>query len=248
VDRYTTTRRLMRPVTAWRRRRMEHQPLPFNRAVFEAQAYRPAMRRFFHAAHEDPELLIDVDLPEGAVVLDVGAYQGQWSGRVLARADARGPSSLRLHAFEPEPGIVEQLHASLGGDERVVIHPFGLAGADRAQELTLAGPGSTLFGTGSTREVIGTKRVPLRDVDAVLRELGIERVDLAMVNIEGGEFELIDRLHETGWLARTGTMLVQFHEFAPRAHAGRRRNRRQLGATHRCTWAYPWVFERWDPR
>jgi hypothetical protein len=32
---------------------MERQPLPFNRAVFEANAYSPAMRRFFYAAREN---------------------------------------------------------------------------------------------------------------------------------------------------------------------------------------------------
>ena len=25
-------------------------------------------------------------------------------------------------------------------------------------------------------------------------------------------------------------------------------NRHQLAETHRCTWDYPWVYERWDPR
>jgi hypothetical protein len=43
-------------------------------------------------------------------------------------------------------------------------------------------------------------------------------------------------------------VIVQFHEFAPGAYRGRRRNRRALAETHRCTWSYPWVYERWDPR
>lgn len=227
---------------------MEHQPLPFNRAVFEANAYRPAMRRFFHAVRETPDLLVDVDLLEGAVVLDVGAYKGQWALRVLERADARGPSELHLHAFEPEAGAVDELREAVAQDGRVEVHPFGLAGVDRVETMALAGPGSTVFVDTAASDEFGIVEVPLRDVDAVLSELAVERIDFAKINIEGGEFELIDRLHETGWLERTGTVIVQFHEFAPGAHRGRRRNRRQLAATHRCTWDYPWVFERWDPR
>ena len=65
--------------------------------------------------------------------------------------------------------------------------------------------------------------------------------------IEGGEYELIDRLHESGWLPRTGVVIVQFHEFTPDAHRARRRNRARLARTHTCVWNYPWVFERWDP-
>jgi FkbM family methyltransferase len=227
---------------------MERQPLPFNKAVFEANAYSPAMRRFFYAARADPDILVDVDLPPGGVVLDVGAYAGHWARRLLDRAEARGQHDLRLHAFEPASDALAQLRSSLGADERVEVHPFGLAGADRVETMTLAGPGSSIFASSATPDSFGTDEVPLRDAAGVLAELDVETVTFAKINIEGGEFELLDRLHETGWLGRIGTVLVQFHEFAPHAHAGRRRNRRQLAATHRCTWSYPWVFERWDLR
>ena len=246
VDRFTTTRRLLTPVTAVRRRRMERQPLPFNRAVFEANAYSPAMRRVFHAARADPDILVDVDLPPGSVVLDVGAFEGHWAQRFLDRAAARGQQDLRLHAFEPERGAVKHLRSTVGADPRVEVHPFGLAGADRVETMTLAGPGSTVFAFSATPDSFGTDEVPLRDVAGVLTELDIDTITFVKINIEGGEFEVIDRLHDTGWLARTGTLLVQFHEFAPHAHRRRRRNRRQLAATHHCTWSYPWVFERWD--
>jgi FkbM family methyltransferase len=226
---------------------MERQPLPFNRAVFEANAYRPSMRKFFYANRE-ADILTDVDLPAGAVVLDVGAFEGHWARRVLDRAAARGSEDLHLHAFEPELGAVAHLRSSFGDDARVAVHPYGLAGADREATMTFAGPGSTIFGGRATPESFGTDEVPLRDVADVLTELRIDTVAFAKINIEGGEFELIDRLHETGWLPRIGTVLVQFHEFAPHAHRGRRRNRRQLSASHRCTWCYPWVFERWDLR
>jgi FkbM family methyltransferase len=246
MDRFTATRRLLAPLTALRRRRMERQPLPFNRAVFEANAYRPSMRRFFYAAREQPEILVDVDVPSGGVVLDIGAFEGHWARRVVDRATARGVPGLRLHAFEPVQGALAKLRASFADDERVVVHPFGLAGADRTETLTLAGPGSTVFRSAATS--FGHDEVPLRDVAGVLAELALDEVAFAKINIEGGEFELLDRLHDTGWLPRISTLLVQFHEFAPGAHRGRRRNRRQLAESHRCTWCYPWVFERWDRR
>src|SRR4051794_17992246 len=90
VDRYQTKRQLLRPLTAWRRWRNQDTK-PFNLAVYEAHDYRPSMRRFFAASRAQPDILIDVDLPEGAVVLDVGAYEGEWCQRVLGRAEARGP-------------------------------------------------------------------------------------------------------------------------------------------------------------
>ncbi len=248
MDLYTTKRRLMRPVTAWRRHRWSARCSPFTRAIYEAQDYRPSVRQFFKASARQPDILIDVDLREGAVVLDVGAFVGEWSQRIVERAAERGPHDLQIHAFEPEPSSIKRFGQSVGQDARVHLHPFGLGGRDRAEQLAIDGPASSVYVNPAATDVFGSTEVQVRDVHAVLTSLAIERIDLLKVNIEGGEFELLDRLHETGWLARTGAVIVQFHEFAPNAYSGRRRNRRQLAETHACTWDYPWVYERWDPR
>jgi FkbM family methyltransferase len=247
VDWYTTKRQLLRPLTAWRRRRAARLG-PINPAVFEAFDYRPAMFRFYKASHANREILFDVDLPEGAVVLDVGAYEGNWSKRVLERAAAKGPSDLRIHAFEPAPGAIDVYRAAVGGDPHVELHAYGLSGRDRVERMALAGLGSSIYVDPSAPKSLGSAEVEFRDVDAVLTSLAVDQVDLVKINIEGGEYELLDRLHETGWLARTRCVIVQFHEFAPDAYRGRRRNRRQLSETHRCTWRFGWVYERWDPR
>jgi FkbM family methyltransferase len=245
VDRYTTKRRLLRPVTAFRRWRRGSHLSPYTRQVYEAHDYRPSMRRFFQASREHPDILIDVDLPDGGTAVDVGAFVGEWSERILARADARGVRDLRIVAFEPEPHALDELRAGVGQDPRVEIFEFGLAGSDSVQQMAIDGPGSSVYvGPGA----LGLTEISLRDADAALAAASVERIDFLKINIEGGEFELIDRLHETGWLARTGTILIQFHEFGPDAYAGRRRNRAQLAQTHRCTWNYTWVYERWDPK
>ncbi|MGH9026660.1 MAG: FkbM family methyltransferase, partial [Acidimicrobiia bacterium] len=94
--------------------------------------------------------------------------------------------------------------------------------------------------------MFGRAPVQLRDVVGVLEELGIDHVDLLKVNIEGGEFELFDRLNETGWLPRMRVVSVQFHEWHPKAYRRRRAVRRALRRDHREVWNYPWVWELWQ--
>jgi FkbM family methyltransferase len=195
-------------------------------------------------ARDNPNLLVDADLPAGAIVLDVGAYIGRWTQRLFMRADELDQRDLRVLAFEPESNAIQLFRERFADDPRVELLPFGLGARDRTEQLAISGPGSSIFAAADER---GDAQIELRDVDAVLRSQGVDRLALVKINIEGGEFELLDRLHETGWLARTGTVIVQFHEFAPDAYRARRRNRRQLAETHTCTWCYPWVFERWDP-
>jgi FkbM family methyltransferase len=238
MDRYAARRRLLRPVTAVRRRRAGDLN-PYTRAVYEAHDYRPAMLRFFEATRADPDLLFDIDLAEGDVLLDVGAFVGDWTARML-----RDAPRVQVLAFEPEPSALERFGERID-DPRVVLLPYGLGGRTRRERLVLGGPGSSVFTQPGD---FGSTDIELRDVADVLASHDVERVKVAKVNIEGGEFELIDRLHETGWLARIDTMIVQFHEFGPDAHRARRRNRRQLAETHHCSWNYSWVNERWDAR
>lgn len=246
-DRYAAKRWVSRPLTALRRQRAGELNR-VTRSMYEAHDYRPAIRRFVEASRHDPDLLVDVDLPPGAVVLDVGAFVGEWAERIVRRADGRHQGDLQVHAFEPEPNACQKLAAGIGRDPRVHLHRFGLAAHDRGEQLAVGGPGSSIFLAADTPGFTGRVAVELRDVAAVLPSLELDRVALAKINIEGGEFELIDRLHETGWLARIDVLLIQFHEFAPGAYRGRRRNRRQLTETHREVWSYPWVYERWDRR
>lgn len=232
------TRALLRPVTAVRRHRAKRLE-GINVGVFEANAYRPSFLRFYHASKKAP-ILVDVDVPPGGLVFDVGAFDGGWTQRFLKHADREGRADLRLIAFEPDPSSVARFRVV---DPRVDVRAYGLAESDQMVQMALAGQGSTIYAEAGD---LGFTTVELRDVASVLE--GETRLDFVKVNIEGGEFALIDRLHETGWLQQTGTIIVQFHEFLPRAHRLRRRARRLLSETHDCTWDFPWVYERWDQR
>jgi len=74
----------------------------------------------------------------------------------------------------------------------------------------------------------------------------IDEIDVLKINIEGGEYDLIDRLDQAGWLPRIRIVLVQFHEWHPKAYRRRRTNRRALQRHHREVWGYPWVWEQWQ--
>jgi hypothetical protein len=61
MDRYQTRRKLMRPVTASRRRRARDFG-PGMRTMLEAHDYRPSLRRFVEASRRNPQILVDVEL------------------------------------------------------------------------------------------------------------------------------------------------------------------------------------------
>jgi FkbM family methyltransferase len=232
---YTIKKTLLWPRTAIRRRSSKDLDR-VGRAMFEVQYYRRAMYDFVAASAEKPDLLVDADLDEQSTVIDAGAYDGDWSEQISQRYGSR------IYAFEPDPTSFRRLTARVADERNVVACEFGLSDHDHDATLALDGPGSAV---STAPGHFGAATVRLRDVVGVLDELGIESIDLLKVNIEGGEFDLFDRLIGAGWLPRIRVVSIQFHEWHPHAYRRRRAVRRALRRDHTEVWCYPWVWELW---
>jgi FkbM family methyltransferase len=239
ISLYTLKRALLSPRTAYMRRRERKNLDQFERSMLELFYYSRAMSDMRRAMEEKPDLLVDAELDERSVVLDVGAYHGEWSETIATRYGAT------IYAFEPDPTSLPQAVARLAARRAVTVLDYGLGGTDRTAVLALAGPGSSIF---ASHAPLGTSSVRIRDAVAVLAELGLEHIDLLKVNIEGGEYDLLERLIGAGWLPRIRQVMVQFHEWHPKAYRRRRRIRSALRRTHREVWCYPWVWELWRRR
>jgi FkbM family methyltransferase len=235
VSRYTIKKALLKPRTAYMRRK-EKELDPFGRRSLELHYYRRSFYDFIAATVAKPDLLFDVDVDERSVVLDIGAYDGEWSEQVSRRYGST------IYAFEPDPTSFRRMAARLVDQPNVVPLRYGLGDTDQTAALALDGPGSSIY---SQSGLFGTAQVQLREVTSVLDELGIEHVDLLKVNIEGGEYDLLDRLIEAAWLPRIRLVSVQFHEWHPNAYRRRRSIRRALRRHHQEAWNYPWVWEYW---
>ncbi len=229
---------LRQPVVRYRRWRWSGAD-PRARGLMEAVGYRRSMEEFMAAMALNPGVLLDADLDETSTVVDAGAFIGEWAGAIEQRYGAS------VIAFEPGPMYVAEMRRRLGDGTKVRIVPVGLGARDQRASLELEGPGSRVVDTHGSDDAA---EIEIRDVAAVLSELGVERIDLLKVNIEGGEYDVLDRLADTGWLERVDDLLVQFHEWYPGAPGRRRRIRRRLAETHDEVWDYPWVWERWTRR
>lgn len=209
------------------------------RTMFELHYYRKQMYDFLGATMANPDVLVDVEVTSDSVVLDVGAYVGQWAKKIDDRSGAR------IYAFEPAAKGVETMRTLFANRPNVRIFAYGLGNANRSARLALAGPGSSIY---SEDAAFGWADVEIRDIVDVLDELGLTRIDLLKVNIEGGEFDLFDRLIEAGWLHRIDQVLIQFHEWHPNAYYRRWKVRQALRRGHVQVWDYPWVWEFWRQR
>jgi FkbM family methyltransferase len=185
---------------------------------------------------ECPDILVNADLDAGSVVVDAGAYIGEWSETISQRYGAT------IHAFEPVPSAFKRMQRRLADHPNVHMHKLGLGADNERVTMSVDGPGSSMY---ASTGVFGSTDVEIRDVVDVFDELGLHEIDVLKVNIEGAEYDLLDRLAETDWLPRVRVLSVQFHEWHPHAYKRRRTARRNFRRSHEEVWNYPWVWELW---
>jgi FkbM family methyltransferase len=178
-------------------------------------------------------------LDAGSTVLDIGGYTGEWA------AELRRAYGCHIHVFEPVSRYAEQIRSRFAGQPEVTVHPFGLGDGERRCPIAICG-----LGSGTLREIDGEREdVLIRDGAAAIRELGIGRIDLVKINIEGEEYALLPNLIRAGVIARCARLMIQFHlDVVADARGRRAAIQGELARTHDLVWDYPFIWELWQRR
>ena len=176
-------------------------------------------------------------LPDGAIVFDFGGFRGEWTEMVLENADCT------CHVFEPHPRFAADIKDRFAGKPNVIVHGFALGSQNGTLELSDEGDASSSVAAhGKSFEA------PIHAAAEFFAQNNIPDIALAKINIEGGEYDLLPALIETGAIRKIDRIQVQFHLFAPEFVEMRDRIRKSLAKTHDCAWSYPFVWEEWHRR
>ncbi|MCB0977646.1 MAG: FkbM family methyltransferase [Acidimicrobiales bacterium] len=235
-------KRFVRTPLIWQGRRRHADEPPAVKERLERHLYRKKAWDLWACTVIDPHYFYRAELDADSVIVDVGAFTGHVAEEFFDLYGAH------VHAFEPSPRFHDEMARRLEGNDHIHPYNYGLGKADATMALSEDGMASSFEIAASYRDGTPTTTVSIRDAAAAFDEIGLERIDFIKINIEGGEFDLIDRLYETGWLDRTRYVLVQFHEWYDKAELRRWKSRRQLKATHRELWSCPWIYEMWCHR
>jgi len=187
------------------------------------------------AVDGDHSLRLDYPLDADSVVVDLGGYRGQWASDVFARFGCR------IHVFEPVPAFAEGLRRRFAANPRIAVHQCGLASSDAEVDFYLRADGTSQFAPHGSPAARGA----LRQAATYLRQAGLQEIALLKINIEGGEYDLLEHLVSSGWIRRVADVQVQFHDCVPQAAARVRRVQSLLAATHGLTYQFPFIWENW---
>ena len=76
----------------------------------------------------------------------------------------------------------------------------------------------------------------------------ITNIDLMKINIEGGEYELLDRMLEENLVKVVDNLQIQFHDISPESHSRMMTIQKGLERTHSPTYQYRFIWENWKRR
>ena len=195
----------------------------------------PAVGRWF-ADNGDKTLRLYYDLRKDSLVFDVGGYEGQWT------SDIYSMYRCQVHVFEPVEEYAKNIERRFFNNPDIVVHPFGLSDRNWTTKLALDKDSTSAF-----KPINTSVDASFVEAAAFFADNNITFIDLLKVNIEGGEYDLLDYLLDicSESNIRIGNIQVQFHDFIPNATIRMDDIHKRLSITHELTYQYMFVWENW---
>jgi hypothetical protein len=154
--------------------------------------------------------------------MDIGGYAGQWASDIFSKY------CCRVAIFEPVDQFANDIRTRFAINDRMCVYQYGLGGFSREETISICGTNSSIF-----------------DVAEWLANENITSVQLMKINIEGAEYELLERLIDTGLVNVVDNIQVQFHNISRDSSERMKSIQTSLVRTHTPTYQYRFVWENW---
>ena len=197
-------------------------------------------KKEWYEINGDANLRLEYDLNESSVVFDIGGFIGDWCAEISARY------SSNIFVFEPVNEFYSQLTRRFSKNSKIKIFQFGLSSSDVQLEMSVMSEASSAFRTKNLVHTTSYKEtVKLKSIIGFITANAIQHIDLMKINIEGGEYELLETLISSGVIKQIDNIQIQFHDFITDAESKMKYLKLKLSETHELTYEYVFVWENW---
>jgi len=185
----------------------------------------------------DKTLRLEYPLNNDSVVFDVGGYEGQWASDIFAKY------LCNVYVFEPVKIFSALIAKRFEHNAMITVFPFGLSDHTSKTLISHEKDGSSVFHLTEDAEEIDL--VCFLDF---VKLHSIKKIDLLKLNIEGGEYDVLESLIKNNYIHNIGQIQVQFHSFVPDADDRMRKIQIALSETHQITYQFNYIWENWKKK
>lgn len=178
---------------------------------------------------------ITYNLDEDSIVLDLGAYTGIWAQQIINKYNPN------IYLIEPVPNFYETLIEKFSNNKKVKMLNVGVSTKNIDGILYVNKDGTSAFNTSENFVT-----VKFNTIDTILENFKLKEVDLIQINIEGGEYDLLEHMLKTGSINKFKNLQIQFH-LGVADDIERREKIRQglISNNFKNNFDYPFVWESW---
>lgn len=173
-------------------------------------------------------------LDSSSIVFDLGGYEGQWASDIFSQY------LCAIHVFEPHPKFAKAISNRFDNNKQVTIYDFGLSAEDQQVTFSTDADSTSMFKKGND-----SVEVQLKCAQTFLTNNSIDYIHLMKINIEGGEYDLLEHLIDTDYINNIQDIQVQFHHFVPKAKERMLAIQKKLEKTHKLTYQFEFFWENW---
>ena len=177
---------------------------------------------------------LQYDLSEQDIVIDLGGYEGQWASDIFSMY------CCQIYIFEPVPEYAKNIQKRFAKNKHIKIYQFGLASENIKTRISVTGDSSSSYKSGDNMVDI-----QLMKASDFLESNKTHFINLLKINIEGGEYDLLEHLILTNLISKIQNIQIQFHDFFPDAKERMNKIQESLARTHKLTYQYEFVWENW---
>jgi FkbM family methyltransferase len=176
---------------------------------------------------------LNYKLDSDSLVFDVGGYLGNWSKLIFEKYNCY------IHIFEPVNEYFNTIKENLS-NHKITINQFGLAERSYKTEITLNNEASSIYKKGNHTSII-----QLINFMEYIDKNKIEKIDLMKINIEGGEYDLLEYILKKNYINNIVNLQIQFHDISPNSEKRMKNIQQILSKTHELTYYYYFIWENW---
>ena len=181
------------------------------------------------------------DLNEKSIVFDVGGYKGQWASDIFSKY------LCTIYVFELVKEFADLIKSKFSKNKKIIVNDFGLGNKTEEKIIYLQDDSSSVYGKGNGKGngKGDREKIKILSIEDFIKKNEIEKIDLMKINIEGGEYELLESLLEGNFVSKIKNIQVQFHRNISFPDKRRRQIQDKLKKTHKLTYCFPFVWENW---
>lgn len=179
-------------------------------------------------------LFNSISLPENPLILNIGGFKGDSTEFLFNLYGGK------IYVVEPIPEYVKILQSRFEDNENIRIIPKALGANNSQIELVISEDLTGLFANGESKITVDTIGVV-----NLIENIG-KVPDLILMNIEGGEFDVLDEMLSTENKLIYPKLCIQFHDVFAGAAERRESIRKKLLLNYREIINFPWVWEVWE--